>query len=105
MPRVKFAQRIWLRRDPEFWMGQVTRLRLPEWVLLPERVLGIKRGNGGRIMLAPAAFPHICPLPGCLSCIHTPRVGTSTGKPAARPNASGFKAKRLSVGSAPGCAV
>jgi hypothetical protein len=56
---------------------QVPCLRLPEWVLLPERVLGIKRGNGGRIMLVPAALPHICPPLGGLSCIHPPRVGRS----------------------------
>ena len=44
-------------------------------MLLPEHALGVKRVNGGRVMLAPAALPHLCPALGCLPCVHVPRVG------------------------------
>jgi len=31
-----------------------------------QNALGVKRHDGGRVMPAPAAFPHICPPLGCL---------------------------------------
>jgi hypothetical protein len=66
--------------------GQVTRLGLAERMLLLERLLGIQRCDGGRIMLAPAALPHICPPLGGLSRVHaaglgTRRTGTAIGEP------------------------
>ncbi len=41
--------------------GQVIRLRLAERMLLPECALGIQRSNRSRVVLAPAALPHIRP--------------------------------------------
>ena len=52
--------------------SRVTRLRLAERMLLPERARRIKRGNGGRVMLAPAALPHLRPPLGCLPRVHAP---------------------------------
>jgi hypothetical protein len=51
-----------------------------ERMLLPERALGIKRGNGCGVMFAPAALPHSCPPLSCLSCVHGHRVGGGTDK-------------------------
>src|ERR1035437_4277407 len=41
--------------------GEVTRLRLAERMLLPERAGGVQRRDGVRVVLAPAALPHVCP--------------------------------------------
>jgi hypothetical protein len=57
--------------------GQITALRLAERMLLPDRALGIERGNSGRIVLAPAALSHRCPPLGCLPRLHAPTAGTA----------------------------
>lgn len=53
-------------------------------MLLPEHALGIKRGNGGRVVLAPSALQHICPLLGFFSCVHAPRVDMGADRLAAQ---------------------
>ena len=60
--------------------GQVTQLGLAERMLLLERLLGIQCCDGGRIMLAPAALPHICPQLGGLSRVHAAGLGNQADR-------------------------
>src|SRR5215472_4461505 len=57
------------------YAGEVAGLRIAERMLLPERALGIQRGDRGLILFPPAAFPYRCPLLSCFSCVHASRVG------------------------------
>src|SRR5215467_8817809 len=60
--------------------GQIARLRIAEWMLLPERAFGVKRADSGNVMCGPAALPYLRPPLGCLSRIHTPTLDKTTGK-------------------------
>ena len=60
--------------------GQVTQLGFAERMLLLERLLGIQCCDGGRIMLAPAALPHICPQLGGLSRVHAAGLGNQADR-------------------------
>ena len=65
---------------------QITRLRITERMLLPERAIGIERTDGGFVVPGPAAFAYLSPPQGRLSCIHAPTLNKSTDKqPSYRP--------------------
>src|SRR5690349_15962405 len=60
--------------------GQITRLRIAERVLLPERPFGVKRTDSGRVMVRPAVLPYLRPPLGGLSCVHGPTLDNATDK-------------------------
>src|SRR6266516_384871 len=73
--------RLFLRKHA----AEVARLRLAERMLLPERTIGVERGDGVRVVLTPAALPNVCPPLRRLSSVHGESLKNQTRTRAARP--------------------
>ena len=58
--------RLFLRKHAD----EVARLRLAERMLLPERTIGVEHRDSVRVVLTPAALPHVRPPLRSLSRMH-----------------------------------